>query len=208
MPLLVVAGWFMIEHHQTIASRVCAALVIITIVPSMGPTAHVGQSTGWTLPWQVLTYVPLLNQALPIRLAVYVSLILAVVAAMWLTSVRLNLWIRIGVTVLMIGSTFPNISIKLWHSQVQQLAIFFIDKALYHHYLHRGETVAILPFARWTESHRRKPECISGWRLAISRSPRRLIYGGQPCAPLSKKLKFSGLRNSGKLFSRVIMSAR
>jgi hypothetical protein len=97
-----------------------------------------------------LTYVPLLDQALPIRLSVYAILILAVLAAMWLTNARLPLWIRAGAAVLIIASTFPNISPKFWHRRTVQIPTFFSDKGLYHHYLHRGETVAILPFA-WDE---------------------------------------------------------
>jgi hypothetical protein len=146
LPLLIVAGWYMIENRRTVASRMCAALLIMTIVLSMGPVAHVGRSAGWRLPWQLFTYVPLLDQALPIRLTICVSLILAVLAAMWLTKVRLNSWIRAAAAVLLIGSTFPNISINFWHRRAKQTATFFTDKNRYHHYLNKGETVAILPF--------------------------------------------------------------
>ena len=139
----------MIEHRHTIVSRTCATLLAITVILSMGPFAHVGGHAGWWLPWQLLTYVPLLNQALPARLSIYATLILAVLAAIWLTSARLSIWIRVGTALLIIISTFPNISPRFWNSWTVQIPTFFSDKELYRHYLHKGDTVAILPFAWW-----------------------------------------------------------
>ncbi len=150
LPLLIVAGWFVIEHRRTVMSRACATLAVITILLSMGPFAHVGRNIGWWLPWWVFTQMPLLDQALPIRLSIYAVLILAVLAAMWLTSARLPLWIRMVAAVLIVASMFPNISRTFWRSRVVQIPTFFSDKGLYRHYLHKGETVAVLPFA-WGE---------------------------------------------------------
>jgi hypothetical protein len=147
LPLLIVTGWFVIEHRRTVMSRTCATLAVMTTLLSMGPFAHVGRNIGWWLPWWVFTQMPLLDQALPIRLSIYAVLILAVLAAMWLTSAPLPLWIRMVAAVLIVASMFPNISRTFWRSPVVQIPTFFSDKGLYHHYLHKGETVAILPFA-------------------------------------------------------------
>jgi hypothetical protein len=173
VPLLIVAGWFMFENRHTIMSRTCATLLVITIVLSMGPFVHVGRNIDWWLPWRLFTYVPLLDQALPIRLSVYAILILAVLAAMWLTSVRLPLWIRAGAAVLIIGSMFPTISHKFWHSPSVQIPTFFTDKGLYHHYLHKDETVAILPFAWGAGDHSMAWQARTGmyFRLAAGYFP-------------------------------------
>jgi hypothetical protein len=67
------------------AIRLTAAVGALAFVLSLGPTLVVlGEPTGIPLPWRLLTEVPLLSQAEPVRLQVFVTLCVAVIVAMWL----------------------------------------------------------------------------------------------------------------------------
>jgi len=67
------------------AVRLAAAVGAAAYVLSLGPTLVVlGQVTGVPLPWGPLTGVPLLAQAEPVRMQVFVTLAVAVLVALWL----------------------------------------------------------------------------------------------------------------------------
>ena len=56
---------------------------------SLGPSLHVaGVRTGLWLPWSLGLNLPLIRQALPTRFSMFVSLLAAVVAALWLSESR------------------------------------------------------------------------------------------------------------------------
>lgn len=143
VPLLIVAFWFTIQNRRTIAGRLCAALLLITIVAAMGPVLHIGGGSHWPMPWRFVGGLPLLGQVLPIRLCLYFFLILAVMASMWLSSARLHPAIRLGAAALIVASLCPK-PLPASPEDSWPMPAFFRD-GTYRNYLHEGETVAMLP---------------------------------------------------------------
>jgi hypothetical protein len=143
VPLLIVAAWFTIQNRRTIAGRLCAALLLIALVASMGPVLHIGGVSHWSLPWSFVDGAPLLNEVLPIRLSLYVFLILALVASMWLSNTRLHPAIRLAAAALIVASLYPNaLPASPWDPRPMP-ALF--RNGAYRTLLHQGEAVAILP---------------------------------------------------------------
>jgi hypothetical protein len=143
LPLLIVAAWFTIQNGRMIAGRLCAALLLITAVASTGPVLHIGGASHWPMPWRFVGGLPLLDQMLPIRLCLYLFLILAVMASMWLSDTRLHPAIRLGAAALIIASLCPK---PLPSSPKDSwLTPAFFRDGTYRDYLHEGDTVAMLP---------------------------------------------------------------
>jgi hypothetical protein len=99
------------------------------------------------LPWNLLRHVPLLSQALPIRFSLYTSLLLAIMTAMWFSTVRLPPLGRPIAAVLMLGSLLPNTSAGFWSKAAKSMATPpFFSQGLYRRYLVEGETVVVPPY--------------------------------------------------------------
>jgi hypothetical protein len=143
VPLLIVAAWFTIQYRRTMAGRLCAALLLIALVASMGPVLHIGGASHWSMPWHFVDRAPLLNEVLPVRLSLYVFLILALVASMWLSNTRLHPTIRLGAAALIVASLYPNSLPALPWDRRPMPALF--RNGTYRSLLHQGEAVAILP---------------------------------------------------------------
>jgi hypothetical protein len=146
VPLLIIAVWFAVSHWRTLAGKVLTLMLAITIVMGMGPWLHVAGVETVVLPWRLVKHLPLLNQALPIRISLYTSLILAIVAAIWFSTVRLVPLARLVVAALILVSLLPNLSAHFWGRDLKSMiAPPFFSHGLYRRYLAKGETVMVPP---------------------------------------------------------------
>ena len=79
--LLVVA----VVSMRSAAVRVAAVLGVVAFALSLGPSLVVlGTDTEVPLPWRAVMAVPLVGEAEPVRMQVYVALCVAVIVAVWL----------------------------------------------------------------------------------------------------------------------------
>lgn len=88
---IAVAGLlvYIVLTVRSTAIRIAATVGAIAFVLSLGPTlVLLGEHTGIPLPWRAVTAVPLLSQAEPVRLQIFVSLCIAMIVALWLDHVR------------------------------------------------------------------------------------------------------------------------
>ncbi len=70
---------------RSVAIRTAAAVGLVAFVLSLGPTLVVlGEHTAVGLPWWAVLGVPLLSEAEPVRLQIFVVLCVATVVALWL----------------------------------------------------------------------------------------------------------------------------
>lgn len=146
-PLLAIALWFAVARRRGLDGRLLAAMLVVTAVMSMGPRFHVAGRSSFKLPWSLFHRTPLLDQALPIRTAMYSFLLLAVIAAIWMSTVRMPRWIRAGAALLVIVSLLPNPSALFWVPNTAAAPPGFFTRAIYRRYLAPGEVVATLPYA-------------------------------------------------------------
>jgi hypothetical protein len=147
IPLLTIAVWFAVNYWRTLAGKVLTLMLAVTIVMGMGPWLHVAGTEVIVLLWRLVKYVPLLDQALPIRISLYTSLILAVAAAMWFSTMHLWPWTRVAVACVVLASVLPNPSAHFWCKDLNSMVAppFFSD-GLYRRYLVKDETVVVPPY--------------------------------------------------------------
>lgn len=92
VPLLVLAMVFGWGWRRERWAWILLGAIGVTIVGALGPQLHVDGTLIGKLPWTVITKLPLLKNALPVRLAAYTDLGLAILAAVWLASWSRRRW--------------------------------------------------------------------------------------------------------------------
>src|SRR5260370_115830 len=97
-----------------------------------------GTLSGIGLPWQILE-TSVLKNAAPVRLLLYVYLILAVITSLWLSAANLRPWLKLTIGAAIIALQLPNLSAAFWVHSVVEPA-FFRD-GLYRNYLKKDDTV-------------------------------------------------------------------
>ncbi|OYV28385.1 MAG: hypothetical protein B7Z81_15770, partial [Acidocella sp. 20-61-6] len=84
LPLLAMLWLFARERRHAAGGRLLVTLLLVFLVASFGPYLWVGgHFTRIALPWLALVKLPLLGAALTSRFALFVSLVAAVIAALW-----------------------------------------------------------------------------------------------------------------------------
>lgn len=84
LPFLVLIILFLREQGRTPRGKFLLIALLGLLVASLGPQLWLGEKfTGVPMPWLVMSYVPLLNAALPARFALYASLALALILTFW-----------------------------------------------------------------------------------------------------------------------------
>ncbi len=142
LPLLALLLEFCLTRWSQSVSRVLAVMLGFVMVASMGPVLHVGDEALCRLPWSRLFNLPLLNQALPVRLANYGFLIAALLIALSSAQPRSGLT-RVLVAYVLIGY-LPNFALFMWPERYENPPFF--ATRLYQKVLHPNENVVIFPY--------------------------------------------------------------
>jgi hypothetical protein len=147
LPLLVIIAEFALGFWRYRWARSLLVMWLIFIVCSFGPYLHFMGRSLMPMPWWLGEKLPLLNQALPVRFSLFVALVTAIMAALWLTTLKDRL--AIGGYALAIAGIIcllPNLSGKpaYWSTALRVPAFFF--EGNYRQVLKPGETVIVLPY--------------------------------------------------------------
>jgi hypothetical protein len=87
IPLLVILFLFGRDEGGTPRGRLLIVLFLIFLVLSLGPRLWIGgHYTSIILPWAIFANLPLISGALPARFALFVSLVAAIIAALWIAA--------------------------------------------------------------------------------------------------------------------------
>jgi hypothetical protein len=141
LPALAIVAWFALRA-RTAAARFLVAGFAVSLLVSLGTALRVeGERKVW-LPWSLAARLPIFDNALPVRFAVYTSLVVAVIVALWTASSRG--WIRVVLPVLAIAVLVPAV----WRSDFRSLPQRwpFFTQALYKVCIPRNENVVIFPY--------------------------------------------------------------
>ncbi len=141
VPLLVMAVVLAVSAWSSRLVKFLSVMLIAVIIAALGPTVQVGGRVLFSLPWARLWSLPLLRAAYPDRLMVFAFLILAVMAAMWLSR-PVAPWARAGLAVLAVAAIVldtPALTITPRNDVPA-----FITTGEYRHYLSPGETVVVV----------------------------------------------------------------
>jgi hypothetical protein len=152
LPLIAIFVLFAVQRWRTVSARVLLSVAGVATVWSLGRRLSIAGPTGVKLPAAVFDHIPVLEQVLPVRIAMYLALTASAAAAMWLSGPGGHTAYRWGLATLAVlflipdaGAVYPGTTVPMLHSRVVQPSLFTTD--LYRRYLRRGEIVLPLPFA-------------------------------------------------------------
>ena len=135
--LLAVTSW-----QSRLVRFLCCMLVVI-VVASLGPVVYLEGRPTHALPWATLFHLPVVRNALPLRLMLFAYLVLAVAAALWLAGPAKRVpWARWPLAVLVILFIVLDaapIKVKAY-SEVPT----FVSAGQYRRQLSPGEIVVVV----------------------------------------------------------------
>ncbi|MBV8526872.1 MAG: hypothetical protein JOZ75_01005 [Candidatus Dormibacteraeota bacterium] len=148
LPLLILLVAFVATHWRDIRVRTASVVAGVALIFSLGPHLHIGgQSTGWPLPWWPFAQLPLLQDALPSRLSLYMWLGIAVLVAIAVeTAIHAQCWRRTAAGLAAIAVSLAAIlpaGLGVWQADTPA---FFQSYA--RHGIPASSVVLIAPFFR------------------------------------------------------------
>jgi hypothetical protein len=146
LPLVLIVGSYLVSRRDQAIARVLATVLAVVSLLLLGSHLRVDGHQSISLPWRLIGGLPLLQQALPVRLGVYVFLICGVVVAIWVSrsGTTRRTAARWALVALALVFTFPNLRAGLWHTEPSNPSFFTTNQ--YRHYLRRNEVVLTLPY--------------------------------------------------------------
>jgi hypothetical protein len=144
IPLLMIAGIWLCQHRRKPQARLLGVILFFVILAELGPVLQIERRRFVTLPWAIAGRIPLIEHALPVRLANYSFLVLAIIFSSWLAEPDFRF------KKVLIGATFvallPVPTFFLPRSAYETPKFF--TNGLYRDYLSPDEDVLIIPFGR------------------------------------------------------------
>ena len=153
LPLLALAGWFLIRTWERRTSRVSLVVIALIFVASLGSHLHIAEPPAQAdldyhpkirLPWAAFSHLPVFDHLLPDRFVLFISLIVGVLVAQALalpsTGRPWGRWLVAGVGVVALLPTFSG---SYWSGKVT--ATPFFDQGTYKRYIKRDEIVLAFP---------------------------------------------------------------
>ncbi len=148
IPTLVIVAWYATGLRRSRTVRFLLAALAAAAVLTLGTGIAVkGRIETW-LPWRELASLPILDNVLPARFAVYLSLAAALIVALWAAS--RHGFLRIALPALAIAALVPNLSQADYREHPERWPFF--TQGLYKLCIAKNENVAIFPFGSWDNS--------------------------------------------------------
>ena len=165
LPLALIVARYTITRWRLPLTRILFVILAIVAVLTLGSYLHIAGYQTIALPWKLLDRW-FLADVIPIRLSVYIFLIVAVILAMWLAQPRARLWGLGKWALAAIGIAFlvPNLGAGLWSGWSYPTPFFTTHE--YRSVLTRGETVLTLPFGQFGEGMLWQADTDMWFRLA------------------------------------------
>ena len=133
------------SYWRTKAGKLLILTCGLIALMSLGPVLHLAGDQLIPMPWWLLNRLPLLDQALPGRFGMYLFLVAALIAAIYLSDADIQAWSKTLLGGLCLLFIAPRLSF------VQSVAITKVDTpaffryGAYKHHLAKGDNVLILP---------------------------------------------------------------
>ncbi len=140
---------FLLWTLKTERGRLRARLLLIaagtTFVVALGAHLHVAGYQTIMLPLDWPKELPIFNDIIPSRIAMFTTLAVSIGFAAWLAAPGRRTVGRWLVGAMAVVAIYPNVVPSLYDAPLQNPRFFSTD--MYRHYLKRGETVLVLPYA-------------------------------------------------------------
>lgn len=166
LPLLLIVGRYLISRRRARAARLLTIVIVTLTIWILGPVLVVAGKPVALLPYDLLARLPLLDEMMQGRVAVYLALAAAVTLALWLASprkLRLTAWLC---GVLALVSVLPNLLTPSPHNLGTWTNPTFFRTSMYNRYLKRGETVLPIMWGYMSESYMWQAEDHFWWNIA------------------------------------------
>jgi hypothetical protein len=141
--VLLIVVLFARCRWRTPGGRFLLLSLATAVIAELGASLHVAGSRLLPLPWSLIDRFPLFDNVLPARLAVFASLAVAVMVALWVSSSRAR-WSRTALPALAVVALLPRPSSHAWITQPDNPR--FISAGIYRSCLQRGTRVIVFPF--------------------------------------------------------------
>jgi hypothetical protein len=164
--LTVVLARFAITRWASAATRLLVVMLGLVVILMLGPHLHVAGRSTVPLPWNWLDRLPLLGRVAPVRMAVFMYLIISVMVALWLGRTAPG---RLGaakwaVALLAVLTLVPNVGSGVWRGVTRNPPFF--RTGLYKSVIPRNSIVLPVPFAQWDSSMLWQAETGFAFRIA------------------------------------------
>jgi hypothetical protein len=149
LPLLLIVALFARQAWRTARGKLLLVMLSVIAVASLGSVLVVDRARTIPMPWTVLRHVPVIKAALPVRLGVFLFLILGMILALWLAAEparRPRATIRWALAAVAVAFLLPNVASSHWHGTIETPS-FFAD-GTYRRYIQPGEDVLVIPAGR------------------------------------------------------------
>ena len=143
-PLLVIAALYAQRHWREPIGKLLVDSLVVICALSLGERLQVEGVDKVNFLWAAALHVPLISKALAARFSLYAFLVLAIILALWLSTLEARPYIKFAIGAATMLFLLPNLSATYWTMRVD-LPVFF-SSGLYKRYLAPGENVLILPY--------------------------------------------------------------
>ena len=141
IPLILIVYIWVRRHRREPLSKILSSLLALICIASLGARLHVGGAATIPLPWMLIQRLPLIDQALPARFMVFAFVVVAIIAALYMSDDRFKRSTRVVSALGVILFTWPTNGL----TSKADTPIFF-RSGHYRHYLARGDIALVLPF--------------------------------------------------------------
>jgi hypothetical protein len=152
LPLILIVAAYAVQQWRTRAANVLLSVGAVAVLWSLGETLTIVGHPTIPLPWKLFSGLPLLNEVIPTRIGVYIWLVCAVIAALWLSEPGTSMLRRWSLALLAAVLLIPNVNAKtpggdvnVFNQRYSDPSFFTTD--LYRRYLRPGEVVFPIPNA-------------------------------------------------------------
>ena len=148
LPLVAVVVAFAVKARRSAGGKLLCSMLSLVMVAALGPSLMVAGKEVMPLPWALVGKLPLIQLALPIRFMMYAFLIVGLMCALWLSSIRTRggrilAW---GLVVAAVAMLAPRVGSEYWQGKTH-LPPFFAQ-GTYRTFLERNQNVLALPYGR------------------------------------------------------------
>jgi hypothetical protein len=164
LPTLAIVVLFFRERWGTARARFLATVLPLGLLVELGTALHVRGRSVVPLPWRAVSALPVLDDVLPVRFSMFVSLAAAVTVASWAAASGAPRRLRAALPALAALAVVPSLWNPVWHETPRRPA-FFADRT-YRSCLEPGENVVVLPLPRWSDAMLWQAESGFAFRMA------------------------------------------
>jgi hypothetical protein len=151
LPLLLIVAVYAVRGRRAPEARYLVGGLVLALVLALGTSLHVEGHRLVALPWAAVVHRPVIDNVLPARFSLYLSLAAAVAAALWIGTTRGRLVRRpVVLPLLAVASLVPAVWQVDFAGRPERWSFF--TQGLYKLCVPRGETLAVFPFGRWGDS--------------------------------------------------------